>query len=135
MRRSLVLAVVLILALCAPASAQAPPAELWESGPAAGGATGSDGRSALLFALALVAFAGAGGVAVLAVRTPRAPGGPRSIRPAGVGGHPAPIAVAADEPGPRERIWHPRVSGGPPPLPAFGPGSQAGPSAAPPPPD
>src|SRR5688500_1165337 len=59
-RRSLLLTVVLTLALCATASAQAPPAELWDSGAAVGGATGEDGRSVLLFALALVAFAGAG---------------------------------------------------------------------------
>ncbi len=146
MRRSLLLTVVLTLALCATASAQAPPAELWDSGAAVGGATGEDGRSVLLFALALVAFAGAGGVAVLALRAPRRPqadalaGVPRSRRE-----QPRPDRTRRllpdrprearpDAPPPRPE-WHPRVSGGPPPLPAFGPGSQSGPSAAPPPPD
>jgi len=146
MRRPFVLTVMLTLVLCATASAQAPPAELWDSGAAVGGAAGEDGRSVLLFALALVAFAGAGGVAVLALRAPRRPqadavaGVPRSRRE-----QPRPDRTRRllpdrprearpDAPPPRPE-WHPRVSGGPPPLPAFGPGSQAGPTAAPPPPD
>ncbi len=152
MRRSLVLAVGLTLALCAPASAQAPPSELWESGSAAGAAAGQDGRSTFLFALALVAFAGAGGLAVLAIRAPRRvrdhagadsavprrersreeradrarrllPERPRVQRP----------EPPVEAPPPRPE-WHPRVAG-PPPLPAFGPGSHSGPSAAPPPPE
>ena len=149
MRRSLLLTVVLTLALCATASAQAPPAELWDSGAAVGGATGEDGRSALLFALALVAFAGAGGVAVLALRAPRRPhadadGGvprPRRERPSERRAERTrrllpdrPREARPEAPPPRPE-WHPRVSGGPPPLPAFGPGSQSGPTAAPPPPD
>jgi len=146
MRRSLLLTVVLTLALCATASAQAPPAELWDSGAAVGGAAGEDGRSVLLFALALVAFAGAGGVAVLAFRAPRRPhadagGGvprPRREQPRADRTRrllpDRPREVRPEAPPPRPE-WHPRVSGGPPPLPAFGPGSQAGPTAAPPPPD
>ena len=116
------LVVVLALALAAPASAQAPPADLWESAPAVGGSPGTSGRDAVLFVLALVVFAGAGGTAVLALRTPRRPRAPRPVA--------APDAAAVAEP----PVWHPRVSG-PPPLPAFGPGSHSGPSAAPPPPD
>jgi hypothetical protein len=122
MRRLLVLAIALGLAPCAPVFAQAPPRELWESGPAAGDARAEHGRSAVLFGLALVAFAGAGGLAVLAVRAPRRPREPAAQPPRDRRLLPEP-----------ER--HPRVSGGPPPLPAFGPGSHAGPSAAPPPPD
>ena len=147
MRRSLLLTVVLTLALCATASAQAPPAELWDSGAAVGGAAGEDGRSVLLFALALVAFAGAGGVAVLALRAPAAHAPTRvaaCLARAGSGRARAdrtrrllpdrPREARPEAPPPRPE-WHPRVSGGPPPLPAFGPGSQAGPTAAPPPPD
>ena len=142
MRCSLVV-VVLALALCAPASAsaQAPPADLWESAPAAGGSPGSSGRDAALFVLALVAFAGAGGVGVLALRTPRRAPAPR---PARIVAEPRPprraervtdLAAAAPEPEPQPAapVWHPRVAG-PPPLPAFGPGSHSGPTAAPPPP-
>ena len=122
------LVVVLALALCAPASAQAPPGDLWESAPAVGGSPGTSGRDAVLFVLALVAFAGAGGTAVLALRTSRAPRAPRPPRPARA------VAEPVAEPAAEPPVWHPRVSG-PPPLPAFGPGSHAGPSAAPPPPE
>lgn len=142
MRRSLVLAVVLTLAVCTSASAQAPPADLWESGSAAGAASGHDARSTVLFALALVAFAGAGGLAVLAIRAPRVP----REQPEAVVARPRreprsarrllPERPHVEPPGPPPRPeWHPRVSGGPPPLPAFGPGSHSGPSAAPPPPE
>jgi hypothetical protein len=125
-----VLVVVLALALCAPASAsasaQAPPADLWESAPAAGGAPGSGGRDTVLFVLALVVFAGAGGTAVLALRTPRLVTRVVAVR--------APVVERAPEPESEPVVRRPRVAG-PPPLPAFGPGSHAGPSAAPPPPD
>ena len=133
------LIVVLALALAAPASAQAPPPDLWESAPAVGGSGGTSGRDAALFVLALVVFAGAGGTAVLALRTPRGPRESRAPRPVAA----APVAerepraprpVTVTEPAAKPPVFHPRVAG-PPPLPAFGPGSHSGPSAAPPPPD
>ena len=118
--RSTILAAVLVLALSAPASAQDAPDSLWES---AQGGTGSEsvdegGRSAFLFGLALLAFTAAGALVVLAVRTPRQPRRPRPRpQPAAA----PPVEVPAEPP----RARRPRPVAGPPPLPAFGPGSHA----------
>ena len=122
--RSILVAAILVLALSGPAAAQEAPASLWEpagAGPGSGSAS-EGGRSTLLVALALLAFAGAGGLLVLAVR-PRAI--VTSAEPRG-GEDAAPAAPP---------LRRPRPVAGPPPLPAFGPGSHDAASAAPPPPE
>jgi hypothetical protein len=134
--RSVLVALVLALALSAPASAQGPPASLWDPAPApeAGGTSHDGGRSAVLLGLGLVALVGAGGVALLAVRAPaiRAAATP-GPDPSRNGSTPARFVPAAHEP--PQRDWHPVPAAGPPPMPAFGPGASSAPPAAPPPPD
>jgi hypothetical protein len=135
--RSVLVALVLALALSAPASAQGPPASLWDpaAAPEAGGTSHDGGRSAVLLGLGLVALVGAGGVALLAVRAPamRAPATP-GADPSRNGSTPARFVPAAHEL-PPQRDWHPVPAAGPPPMPAFGPGASSAPPAAPPPPD
>lgn len=116
--RTVLLAVLIALAFGAPAPAQ--DRALYEPGRQAapgGGAADDGGRSTLLVVLGVLTLAGAAGTLVLALRAPRR-------------------EPAAPEPGaPDERARRPRPVAGPPPLPAFGPGSgSTAPSGAPPPP-
>jgi hypothetical protein len=135
--RPAILATVLVLALSAPASAQAPPASLWdsESAPAAGGTSHDGGHSAVLLGLGLVALVSAGAVALVAMRAPATGKAATPAQdPSRNGSTPARFVPAADELPPR-RDWHPVPAAGPPPRPAFGPGASSAPPAAPPPPD
>ena len=161
--RMAVLATVAALVLSAPASAQEPPAPLYEAAPAQelGTTTPSDdGRSTVLLGLALAALAGAGLLAVLAIRRPHAvapadtevvdqalaamaagetpepePASPpeKRTRRFRVKAARAAAPVIVEPPEPK-CAWRPRVVAEPP-LPAFGPGSHTGSPSAPPPPD